>query len=334
MTTYTHQTAPTQFVEANGIRFAYRRFGRAPEFDPNLFLDGIDPEYQAELNGSIGGVPLVFNQHYIGTMDYWDPAVTDGLARDREVILFNNAGISSSSGEVPAAFEQMGANAIAFIKALGLKKADVLGFSIGGFVAQEMALQAPELVRRLVLVGTGPRGGQNMATFTPEAQQIFGATYKVPEELWLKVHFTDSEASQAAGREFLKRFLRRTENRDPEVNEKVAPAQIEAIGKWGVQRKGSYEYLKTILQPTLVVNGDNDVIIYPINSWILQQNIPNAQLIIYPDASHGSQYQYPERFVRHVSDFLSEYDSYVSDFVSEDDAAAPAVFESTEQSGS
>ena len=282
MTTHTHQTVPTQFVQAKDIRFAYRRFGKP------------------------GGVPLVLNQHFTGTMDHWDPAVTDGLAESREVILFDNAGVSSSSGDVPTTFEEMGANAIAFIKALGLKKVDVLGFSIGGFVAQEVTLQAPELVRRLVLVGTGPRGGQSMATLTPEAQRIFGATYKVPEEIWLKVHFTDSEASQAAGREFLKRFLRRTEERDPEVNEKVAPSQIEAIGKWGVQRAGSYGYLKTILQPTLIVNGDNDVIIYSINSWILQQNIPNAQLIIYPDASHGSQYQYPERFVRHVAMFLSE----------------------------
>src|SRR2546425_3303576 len=116
---HSHQTAPTQFVEAKGIRFAYRRFGKA------------------------GGVPIVFNQHYTGTMDYWDPAVTDGLARDREVILFNNAGVSSSSGEVPTTFEEMGANAIAFIKALGLKQVDVLGFSIGGFVAQEITLQAP-----------------------------------------------------------------------------------------------------------------------------------------------------------------------------------------------
>ena len=282
MTAHTHQTAPTQFVEANGIRFAYRRFGKP------------------------GGVPLVFNQHFTGTMDHWDPAVTDGLANDREVILFNNAGVSSSSGEVPTTFETMGGNAIAFVKALGLKKIDLLGFSIGGFVAQEITLQASELVRRLVLVGTGPRGGQSMDTLTPEAQQIFSATYNKSEELWLKVHFTESEASQAAGREFLQRFLRRTEKRDPEVNESVAPAQIEAIAKWGVQRKGSYEYLKSIQQPTLVVNGDNDVIIYSINSWILQQNIPNAQLIIYPDASHGSQYQYPQRFVRHVADFLSE----------------------------
>src|SRR5713101_2908424 len=148
---HTHQTAPTQFVETNGIRFAHRRFGK--------------PD----------GVPLVFNQHFTGTMDHWDLAVTDGLARDREVILFNNAGVSSSSGEVPTTVERMGANAVAFIKTLGLKTVDVLGFSIGGFVAQEIALQAPELVRKLVLVGTGPRGGQKMATLTPEAQQIFGA---------------------------------------------------------------------------------------------------------------------------------------------------------------
>jgi len=239
-------------------------------------------------------------------MDHWDPLVTDGLAATREVILFNNAGISNSSGEVPTTFEEMGANTIAFIKALGLRQVDVLGFSIGGFVAQEITLQARELVRRLVLLGTGPRGGENMATLTPEAQQIFGARYDEPDHLWLKVFFTPSEVSQAAGRAYLKRFRTRVDNRDPEVNEKVAPAQIEAIGKWGVHRQGAYEYLKTILQPTLVINGDNDVIIYSINSWILQQNIPNAQLIIYPDASHGSQYQYPQRFVRHVSDFLSE----------------------------
>jgi pimeloyl-ACP methyl ester carboxylesterase len=280
MTQNTHQTAPTQFVEANGIRFAYRRFGKT------------------------GGVPLVFSQHFTGTMDHWDPAVTDGFAREREVILFNNAGISSSSGEVPTTVERMGGNAVAFLKTLELKTVDVLGFSIGGFVAQEISLQAPELVRKLVLVGTGPRGGSGMATLTPEAQRIFGATYADPDDIWLSVHFTPSEASQAAGRQFLKRFRLRNENRDPEVNEKVAPAQIEAIGDWGVQREGSYGYLKTVKQPTLVVNGSSDVIIYPINSFILQQNIPNAQLILYPDSNHGSHYQYPELFVRHASMFL------------------------------
>src|SRR5712664_4873223 len=142
MTQHNHQTAPTQFVEANGVRFAYRRFGNA------------------------AGVPLVFNQHFTGTMDHWDPLVTDGLAATREVILFNNAGISSTNGEVPASVEEMAANAAAFIKALGLATVDVLGFSLGGVVAKELTLANPGLVRPLVLVGTGPRGGEGMASLT------------------------------------------------------------------------------------------------------------------------------------------------------------------------
>src|SRR6202162_3909858 len=163
MTNYnTHQTAPTQFVETNGIRFAYRRFGK------------------------IGGLPLVFNMHFNGSMDNWDPAVTDGFAQDSEVILFNNAGVSSSSGEVPANCQDMGANAIAFVKALGLTTIDVLGFSIGGFVAQEIVLQAPDLVRRLILLSSGPRGGESMANTTPEMQEIYSATHETADHIWVR----------------------------------------------------------------------------------------------------------------------------------------------------
>src|ERR1700681_1584021 len=169
-----------------------------------------------------------------------------------------------------------------------------------------MTLGEPKLVRRLILLGTGPRSGVGMEGGTPEGNRIFGATYAEPDHLWLSVFFTPSEASQAAGRAWLSRFRRRTEGRDPEVNESVAPAQLEALARWGAPRANPFDYLKAIHQPTIVINGHNDVIIYTINSYILQQNIPNAQLILYPDANHGSQYQYPERFVRHVSMFLSE----------------------------
>ena len=281
MTDHTHQTAPTQFVDGAGIRFAYRRFGKNQ------------------------GVPLVFFQHFTGTMDNWDPAVTDGLARDREVILFNNAGISSSGGETPNTIVEMARHAAAFIDALGLEQIDLLGFSLGGLVAQQLTLDRPKHVRRLVLVGTGPRSGEGMATLTPEAKAIFGKTYAVPDELWLEVFFSPTKTSQAAGQAFLQRLRARKENRDPSINEKVAPAQIAALEEWGAPRNKPYAYLKNIKQPVLIINGSNDVIIYTVNSFILQRNLPNAQLILYPDSNHGSQYQFPELFVKHVTLFLA-----------------------------
>jgi pimeloyl-ACP methyl ester carboxylesterase len=274
---HTHQTAPTQFVEANSVRFAYRSFGKT------------------------GGAPLVFNQHFRGTMDYWDPAVTDGLAKNREVILFNNGGVSSSSGQVPTSFQETGANAIAFIMALELTKVDVLGFSIGGMVAQEITAQAPDLVRRLILVGTGPRGADMS---TSRSAEIFAGTYDPPEHLWLAVHFSPSPSSRAAGLAFLKRKLLR-QDRDPEVSEEAAAAQREAVGKYTAPGEGVLAYLRDIRQPTLIVQGGNDVIVPTVNSYTLQQNLPNAQLIVYPDANHGSFYQYPELFVSQADQFLA-----------------------------
>jgi pimeloyl-ACP methyl ester carboxylesterase len=273
---HTHHTAPTQFVETKGIRFAYRRFGKA------------------------SGTPIIFNQHFLGTMDYWDPAVTDGLAENREVILFNNAGVASSSGKVPTSFPEMGANAIAFVKALRLSQVDVLGFSIGGMVAQEIALQGADLVRRLILVGTGPRGADMSSS---RSSEIFAGTYDPPEHLWLSVHFTQSPASRAAGAAFLERKWRR-KDRDPEVSSEAGVAQREAIGKYTGPAERDRSELKNIRQPVLVVQGSNDVIIPTVNSFVMQQTLPNAQLIIYPDANHGSFYQYPDLFVDHAIRFL------------------------------
>ena len=192
MSTYTATTVPTQFVEANGIRFAYRRWGKR------------------------GDLPLVFNQHFTGNLDNWDPALLDGLAKDREVIIFNNAGVASSTGEVPTTFAGMANNAEAFIDGLGLRKVDLLGFSIGGMVAQQITLDRSELVRKLILVGTAPRNhdaGNGQGHITPETAAIFGANYDPPENLWLKVFFTDSPKSHTAGREFLKRYLSRSNQR-------------------------------------------------------------------------------------------------------------------------
>lgn len=283
MTAYTATTVPTQFVETNGIRFAYRRWGKE------------------------GRLPIVFNQHFTGNMDNWDPAVLDGLAQEREVILFNNAGVASSTGEVPATFAGMATNAEAFIDALHLKQVDLLGFSIGGMVAQQLTLDRPELVRKLILVGTAPRNhdaGGGQGYLTPETASIFGATYNPPEHLWLRVFFTDSESSQNAGRDFLRRYLSRTENRDAAINEKVAPAQIAAIGEWGSHEGERFAYLREIKQPTLVVSGNHDVIVYTVNSLYLVQNMPHAKLILYPDANHGSWYQNHEDFVMETNRFL------------------------------
>ena len=277
MTTHTHDTVPTQFVEANGIRFAYRRFGRT------------------------GGVPIVLNIHYRGTMDHWDPAVTDGLAQDREVILFDNAGIGASSGTTPNTIPAMATDAVAFIKALGISKADILGYSVGGKVAQEIAVQAPDLVRKLVLIGTGPRGADTAAS---KSAEIFSATYDPPEHLWIAAHFLPNATGHAAGLKYLEGKYRR-QDRSPEVSEAAAAAQYAAIVSSNQKSDGVWDYLADIHQPTLIVDGSNDLIIPTINGFTLQQHMPNAQLIVYPDSSHGPQNQYPELFLAHAALFLN-----------------------------
>lgn len=275
----THQTAKTQFVTVDGVKLAYRRFGKQ------------------------GGTPLVFFQHFVGTMDGWDPLVTDGLARGREVILFDNAGVSASEGTVPDNIAAMAHYAEGLIDALHVKKADLIGFSMGSFVAQQVTIDRPGLVRKLILVGSANRAGVGMATLTPEFQGMLAKKHDVPDELLLDVFFTPSAQSQAAGRAFLERLRARKQNRDPDINEKVAPAQAAAIAGWGKPGQDQYGYLAAITQPVLIADGSKDPVFYTVNDFNLQQHLPDAQLIVYPDSGHGV-YGYSARFLSDATAFL------------------------------
>jgi pimeloyl-ACP methyl ester carboxylesterase len=283
MSTQTHETAPTRFVEANGTRFAYRRFG--------------------------GGeaLPLLFCQHFTGTMDNWDPVITNTLAQEREVILFDNTGVGSSNGQTPDSIQAMATDALAFVEALGLKQIDLLGFSIGGMVAQQMALDRPKLVKHLILAGTGPEGGEGIdIEGLPPSSVVLADTSLSHFDRQQRLFFAPTETSQAAGRAFYERKHWRKDDRDPEATPAVAKAQTIAIKSWGEQKKGErYHRLKEIRQPTLVFNGINDVMIPTINSYILALHIPDARLVLYPDSGHGALSQYPDQFCAEVKLFLA-----------------------------
>lgn len=271
-------TAPTRYLDVGGTRFAYRELGRA------------------------GGVPLVFLHHFTATIDDWDPRVLDGIAAERRVVVFDNRGIGGTAGRVPTTVAEMAADAVAFIRALGLDRVDLLGFSLGGFIPQVVATTEPALVRRMVLAGTGPAGFQGVGRFnrrllTDTAQGAL--TLSDPKPL---LFFTRTTAGRAAARSYMARLAERTTDRVRPTSLRAAGAQLAAIRRWGAQRPMD---LGLITQPTLVANGEDDRMLASRGSFELAHRIPDAQLTIYPDAGHGGVFQHHERFVPAVLRFLA-----------------------------
>jgi pimeloyl-ACP methyl ester carboxylesterase len=275
-------TAPTQFAQVGEQRYAYRRFG-----------DG-------------SGLPLLFLQHFTGTLDNWDPAVTDPLARGREVILFENAGVGRSTGTVPRTIAGMAQHALAFLDALRLSRCDVLGFSLGGMIAQQMAQDRPTIFRRMILVGTAPRGGEDiMHLEKPTLARYLGDPTLRGYAVLGKIFFAPSDSSQSAADAFIKRLMQRAQDREPVSGGAVAEAQMAAFREWDVVTADRFASLKSIRQPTLVVNGVYDQMIPVRNSYWLSENLPNAVLLTYPDSGHGSLFQFHESFTRQAAGFLA-----------------------------
>ena len=275
-------TAPNlRVTAANGVTYQYRRFGHP----------------------GATGEPLVFFQHYRGNLDNWDPRLIDTIAARREVVLVDNVGVGGSTGITPGTVQQMSLDAIAFIDALKLSRYDLFGFSLGGEVAQEVALRRPWQVRRVVLAGTGPQGGVDQRASDPK---VLGSALKEnpgPAD-FLFLFFKNTASSQAAGTEFLQRLGQRTTDRDAPTSLAVRDAQLTAWSEWGIPDKSRLVRLEALFQPVLVADGESDILMPPANSRLLAKHLPNAQLSIYPDAGHGFLFQHAVKFGSEVNAFL------------------------------
>jgi len=271
------ETAPTYYVEGNGIRFAYRQLGRST------------------------GTPLVLLQHFSGNIDAWDPAVVNALATDRPVIVFDNAGVGRSTGQTPDNIATMARDAVAFIDLLGLSEVDLLGFSLGGCVAQQIAAEYGRLVRKVILVGTAPKGGEEHLLAV--LQDAFSQT-KAPDPR-LPLFFTRSSAGQSAGLAFLKRVQARTNDRDTDNGSAVTDPQAKALITWCATPDPEHVTLRAITQPALVVSGSDDTMFPADNAYAMFRTLSNAQLVLYPDSSHGALFQHHDLFVSHVGIFLN-----------------------------
>jgi pimeloyl-ACP methyl ester carboxylesterase len=270
--------APNRVASAgNGVDYAYRDVGE--------------------------GTPLVLLQHFRGNLDNWDPALIDALTRGRRVVTFDNAGVGGSTGTTPGTISQMATDAIAFLDAMELSEVDVLGFSIGSFVAQAIALIRPAAVRRLVLASSAPQGAAGMHGWAPDVIGAVGGQVPNPDG-YLDVFFTGSEPSRQAGRETLGRINARTDDRDKPTTWQTRQAQYDAVCTWGIPDHGQLQRLSAIGMPVFVANGDSDPMILPHYSYLLADLLPRAELKIYPDSAHGFLFQHHAGFAQDVDAFL------------------------------
>jgi pimeloyl-ACP methyl ester carboxylesterase len=270
---------PTRTIDVGGVPFVYRVLG---------------PD---------SGVPVIFLHHLMAVLDDWDPRVMDGIAAHRRVIAFDNRGVGASGGKVPHTIDEMGRDAIAFIRALGLKKVDLLGFSLGGGVAQMVALQAPDLVRRMILAGTGPRGGGGIDEITRIAVIAYLKSALTLSDARNFLFFPRTLEGKRAAKDYLARLKERTEDRDKAISLQARRAQLKAIMAAGVSAPDD---LSVITQPVFVANGDRDLMVDSSHSADMARRLPNARLTIYPDAGHGGVFQHHRAFVPAVLDFLAD----------------------------
>ena len=265
--------------------------------------NGVDYAYR-DTGGGAGGVPLVLLQHFRGNLDNWDPALIDALAATRRVVTFDNAGVGGSSGSTPHTIEQMARDAIAFLAATEVSQADLLGFSIGSFVAQQIALARPALVRRLVLASSAPQGAAGMHGWAEEVIGAVGTPHTSPEA-YLGVFFTSSAGSRQAGQQALARMYARTEDRDTATTWATREAQYDAVCTWGIPDHALLQRVSALGMPVFVANGDSDPMILPHYSYLLAGLIPHAQVKIYPDSAHGFLFQHHAEFAADVEAFLT-----------------------------
>lgn len=276
--TYIH--APNKSIRtANGITYVYRELGEKI------------------------GIPIVFFTHLSANLDNWDPRIIDGIAKQHWVITFDNTGVGLSSGQVPGTIKEMAEDAIDFIKALGFKQIDILSFSMGGMIAQELLELEPTLIRKVILTGTGPRGGKGIENVTKISNQDLVRAIFTLKDVKTYLFFTRTSNGKKKAKEFLARIKERKQNRDKTISLKGYYTQLKAINRWGKSTPADLSKLK---QPILVVNGEADRMVPTENSYDLVQRLPNSKLVIYKDAGHGAIFQYHEEFTKEVLAFLNK----------------------------